>query len=68
MGEHSGGTDSGSFISQLFTKLAFTKEVEIATGKSTHAAQLEVERQIHQANKGGDPVKGKGVTKSGEED
>ncbi|GEM_PF-1840363 len=60
--------NSGSFISELFKKLAFTKEVAKATGKSTEAAQREVERQIGQAVRGGDPVKGKGVTKSGDDD
>lgn len=62
------GGSSESFISGLFRKLAFTKEVAKATGKSTEAAQREVERQIGQAIRGGDPVKGKGVTKSGNED
>jgi len=56
---------SGSFISELFQKLAFTKKVAQDTGKSTDAAQKEVARQISQAAKGGDPAKGKGVTKSG---
>ena len=63
MGEQ--GENSSSFISRLLKKLAFTKEIEEATGKSTGAAQREVERQIGQAFKGGDPIKGKGVTKSG---
>ena len=58
----------GSFISGLFQKLAFTKGVAEATGKSTEAAQREVARQIGQAIKGGDPAKGKGVTKSGGDD
>lgn len=66
MGEQ--GENTQSFISQLFAKLAFTKQIEAATGKSTKAAQREVERQIDQAMKGGNPNKGTGVTKSGKED
>ncbi len=58
---------SGSFISKLFQKLAFTIEVAQKTGKSTEAAQKEVTRQISQAAQGGDPVRGSGVTKSGDE-
>lgn len=63
MGEQ--GENSGSFISKLFKKLAFTKEVQQMTGKSTNAAQREAERQIGQAAGGGAPAKGEGVTKSG---
>jgi hypothetical protein len=48
--------------------LAFTKEVENTSGKSTKAAQNEVYRQIQQAAKGGNPVKGESVTKSGGDD
>jgi len=59
-----------SFLAQLLAKLAFTKEVEKQTGRPTTAAQQEVWRQIHQTslNKGGDPITGRGVTKSGKED
>jgi len=57
-----------SFISALFAKLSYTKGVQEETGKKTSAAQAEVIRQISQALKGGDPIKGEGVTKSGESD
>lgn len=58
-----------SFLSLLLKKLAFTKQVEEVIGESTKAAQEEVWRQIKQTSskKGGDPITGKGVTKSGEE-
>lgn len=59
---------NGSFISQLLEKLASVRKIEAETGVSTQAAQAEALRQISQASKGGDPVKGKGVTKSGKED
>lgn len=59
-----------SFLESLLKKLAFTKQVEEVTGKSTKAAQEEVWRQIRQTSpkKGGDPITGKGVTKSSPED
>ena len=59
-----------SFLAQLLAKLSFTKQVEKQTGKSTEAAQREVWRQISQTSpqKGGDPITGRGVTKSGQED
>ena len=59
-----------SFLAQLLAKLSFTKQVQAQTGKPTTAAQNEVWRQIGQTspNKGGDPITGKGVTKSGKED
>lgn len=57
-----------SFISQLFAKLADVIKIQEETGKSTGAAQKETRRQISQASKGGNPVKGEGVTKSGQED
>jgi hypothetical protein len=59
-----------SFLSQLLDKLAFTKQVEQQTGKPTTAAQQEVWRQIGQTSpkKGGNPITGRGVTKSGQED
>jgi hypothetical protein len=66
MSEH--GENGGSFISGLLQKLAVTKQIAEVTGRSTKAAEREVERQIRQASKGGDPVKGKGVTKSGGDD
>lgn len=59
-----------SFLAQLLAKLSFTKQVEEQTGKSTQAAQKEVWRQIKQTipKEGGNPITGRGVTKSGEED
>jgi len=57
-----------SFLSKLFEKLANMKKIESEAGISTQAAQREALRQITQASKGGDPIKGKGVTKSGKED
>jgi len=59
-----------SFLAQLFKKLANTIRVQQETGASTEAAQKEVWRQISQISpqKGGDPITGKGVTKSGQED
>ena len=59
-----------SFLAQLLAKLSFTKQVGEETGKSTTAAQQEVWRQIGQTSpkKGGDPITGQGVTKSGNED
>jgi hypothetical protein len=59
-----------SFLAYLLKKLANTISIQIETGKSTTAAQQEVWRQIHQTSpkKGGDPITGRGVTKSGEED
>lgn len=69
MSEHGDRSEhGGSFLSALLKKLAYTKEVESVTGDSTKAAQDEVMRQIKQAMNGGDPVRGRGVTKSGEED
>lgn len=62
------GESGGSFISGLFNKLAFTKQIADTTGKPTHAAQQEVMRQIKQIIKNGDPAKGSGVTKSGGDD
>jgi len=62
------GETGGSFISALVKKLSFTQRVADASGKSTNAAQQEIIRQIGQATKGGDPVKGKDVTKSGGDD
>jgi hypothetical protein len=59
--------DDISFISKLFTKLSFTKQIEAKTGKTTAAAQDEVLRQIRQASHG-NPITGEGVTKSGQED
>jgi len=62
------GESGGSFISGLFNKLAFTKQIADVTGQSTDAAQQEVMRQIKQVITNKDPVKGSGVTKSGGDD
>ena len=56
-----------TFISGLMEKLAAVKRIEAETGKPTKAAQSETKRQIGQAMKG-NPITGKGVTKSGKED
>ncbi len=63
-------SEKESFLAQLLAKLAVTRQIEDQTGKSTQAAQGEVWRQIGQTSpkKGGDPITGKGVTKSGKED
>lgn len=59
-----------SFLGALFKKLAAVKNVGAETGKDTTAAQNEVLKQIKQVskNQGGEPISGKGVTKSGRED
>jgi len=59
-----------SFLSQLLAKLSYTLQVKDQTGKPTNAAQKEVWRQIRQISykNGGNPITGKGATKSGEED
>jgi len=59
-----------SFLDQLFKKLADTIRIQQETGVSTEAAQREVWRQISQTSlkRGGDPITGRGVTKSGPED
>ncbi|MGB9883418.1 MAG: hypothetical protein ACPLRN_02790 [Microgenomates group bacterium] len=59
-----------SFLSSLFKKLADTMRIQEETKKPTTAAQNEVWRQIGQTSreKGGNPITGKGVTKSGQED
>jgi len=62
------GENNRSFLSGLLKKLSYTKQVETITGKPTTAAQREVDRQIHQAIRGGNPTKGEGVTKSGGEE
>jgi len=59
-----------SFSEQLLAKLSMAKKIEAETGKPTTAAQKEVLRQITQVSKlkDGDPISGKGITKSGKED
>lgn len=63
-------SEQGSFLGHLLKKSSDVQAVQNKTGKSTGAAQREVARQIAQLSKakGGNPLSGKGVTKSGEED
>ncbi|KXK12010.1 MAG: hypothetical protein UZ22_OP11002000126 [Microgenomates bacterium OLB23] len=57
-----------SFIQMLFDKKAAVIKAQEESGKDLSPALIEVDRQILQAVRGGDPVKGATVTKSGEED
>lgn len=57
-----------SFLAMLFEKKAAVIKSGEESGRSTQAAAKEAERQISQALRGGDPIKGQGVTKSGQED
>ncbi|GIW63755.1 MAG: hypothetical protein KatS3mg091_557 [Patescibacteria group bacterium] len=59
-----------SFLSQLLKKLSDVRRIEEKTGRSIKAAQQEVLRQIGQTSpkRGGNPITGEGVTKSGKED
>lgn len=57
-----------SFIASLFKKRADVQQIGQSSGANVQGAVSEVDRQITQALRGGDPVKGKGVTKSGKED
>ena len=61
-----GGGPTESFTSLLLKKLAYVKQVEAETGKSTKALQGEVFRQLGQVKES--PIDGKGVTKSGGDD
>jgi hypothetical protein len=56
-----------SFISALIKKTAFVIGVAVDTGANTEAAQKEAWRQIGQSMRGGDPIRGEGVTKSNQE-
>jgi len=60
--------DKKSFLAVLFEIKATTLKAQAETGTSMSALVKEVDRQIRQAMEGGDPVKGKGVTKSGGDD
>jgi hypothetical protein len=60
--------DKKSFLSLLFEKKASVLKAQSETGVNMSALVAEVERQIKQALEGGDPIKGKGVTKSGGDD
>lgn len=55
-----------SFTAQLLDKLATVQKGN--SDINTSALQKEAERQITQSLKGSNPIKGEGVTKSGEED
>jgi len=60
--------DEKSFLSELLKKQAYVMNVAETTGKKVSGPSQEVTRQIKQALRGGDPMRGEGVTKSGEED
>jgi hypothetical protein len=57
-----------SFLAGLLRKKAAVEEIENETGANVNSALKEVDRQISQCLSGGNPIKGKGVTKSGELD
>ncbi len=57
-----------SFVAELMKKQAEMKRIAETTGVNTRAAVAEAVRQIRQAASGPDPIRGEGVTKSGEED
>lgn len=57
-----------SFLAQLLKKKADVLKTQEETGKNISSAINEVDRQIQQVLKGGNPIKGEGVTKSGKED
>lgn len=57
-----------SFISQLFKKKADMLTIQARTRKPMASLMNEVDRQIQQALHGGNPIRGTGVTKSGNED
>lgn len=60
--------DKKSFLALLFEKKASVLKAQSETGVNMSSLVAEVERQIKQALEGGDPIKGKGVTKSGGDD
>lgn len=57
-----------SFLALLYQKKAAVLRSQAESGINCDAALNEVNRQISQCSKGGDLIKGKGVTKSGKED
>lgn len=63
-----------SFLGLLLEKLSDIQRIEDEVNKSGERVvdfsplKEETYRQIRQALQGGDPIKGTGVTKSGEED
>ncbi len=59
------------FRDKSFTALLLDKLAGVKKGNSdinTGALEREAMRQVGQSLRGGDPIKGTGVTKSGEED
>lgn len=54
----------------LLKKLATVRRMGELTGAKMDSAEREVERQLEQVSKvnGGNPITGKGITKSGDED
>lgn len=60
--------DRPSFLQLLVNKQSMVFEAQSETGKNMLSAIKEVDRQISQALKGGDPIRGTGVTKSGGND
>jgi len=54
-----------SFLGEAMRTIAELKQVSQETGCNTEALSKEIFRQIEEAE---DPITGKGVTKSGEED
>lgn len=59
-----------SSLGQLLKNSSVVQGIQEKTGKPTTTARQEVSRQIKQVSKvgGGDPISGRGVTKSGKED
>lgn len=60
-----------SFLAALLKKKSTIKQTGSERGLkpvNTNALEQEVDRQVHQAIAGGDPIKGAGVTKSGAEE
>lgn len=60
--------DKKSFLADLMEKEAAMRLIAEETGINTDALVNEAQRQQQQAVEGGDPIKGKGVTKSGNDD
>lgn len=57
-----------TFLRELLRKRSDVEKIGASTGKDVSSALREVDRQIRQALSGNNPLKGEGVTKSGEED
>lgn len=60
-------SDKQSFLADLMTKEAAVRQAGDEAGINVGALVTEAQRQQQEALKGGDPVKGAGVTKSGED-